>query len=81
MQILTMAAHTKGFVVGATRLGNHNVTRHCPSAAPFDANLFPWHTPKSPGTTEDFFFLLIEEKGSGLKVRYHRAGAYVMCEE
>jgi hypothetical protein len=69
----------KGFAVGVTRMGNHGAPRHCSSPAPFDESLFVWGT--APPVLEVFYYVLFEDRGAGLKLRYHRDSAYVVCEE
>ena len=68
-----------GFGVGVTRMGNHGAPRHCSSPAPFDESLFVWST--APPASEMLFYVLFEDKGAGMKLRYHRESAYVICEE
>jgi hypothetical protein len=65
------------YVVGVSRLGNLNAPRHCASSAPFNASLFPW----APSTNPSYFVVFFNSGGAGYKLKYHNAGAKVICEE
>lgn len=77
--LIHVAQGTKGFGTAVTRLGNHGSPRHCNSPAPFDESLFKF-VGNAPSTLEKMYYILFEDKGAGLVLRYHLDSACVVCE-